>query len=195
MTYYFQGVLQYTPVQAGLASLPMTAGIFLAFPFATSLLTRLGAEPVMATGAFIAAGGLLLFARIGLEDAFWTTAFPAETVMGIGLGLIFVPLGNVALNGVDPHDAGAAGAVGSASQQVGGSLGTAALSAIALSAGTAYATSHAPTPLLQVESLVHGFQVGFVWGAGFLVVASVVVLALVRGGKLAPSEKVAVHIG
>src|SRR6185369_1033989 len=40
MTFYFQAVLQYTPVQAGLASLPMTAGIFLAFPFATVLLTR-----------------------------------------------------------------------------------------------------------------------------------------------------------
>jgi EmrB/QacA subfamily drug resistance transporter len=195
MTYYFQGVLQYTPVEAGLASLPLTAGIFLAFPFATTLLTRLGAKPLMATGSFVAAGGLLLFARIGLEDAFWTTAFPAEIVMGIGLGLIFVPLGNVALSGVDPHDAGAAGAVVSASQQVGGSLGTAALSAIALSAGTAYASSHTPTPMLQVESLVHGFQVGFAWGAAFLVVAGIVVLALVKGGKLAPADNVAVHIG
>ncbi len=195
MTYYFQGVLLYTPLEAGLASLPMTVGIFLAFPFATALVTRLGAKPLMAVGAFVAAGGLLLFARIGLEDAFWTTAFPAEIVMGVGLGLIFVPLGNVALNGVDPHDAGAAGAVVSASQQVGGSLGTAALSAIALSAATSYATSHAPTPTLQAEAMVHSFQVGFASGAAFLVVAGVVVLALVRGGKLAPAEGAPVHIG
>ena len=98
-------------------------------------------------------------------------------------------------SGVDPHDAGAAGAVVSASQQVGGSLGTAALSAIALSAATSYATSHAPTPTLQVEAMVHSFQVGFASGAAFLVVAGVVVLALVRGGKLAPAEGAPVHIG
>ena len=40
MTFYFQNVLRYHPIQAGLASLPMTVGIFLAFPFATTLLPR-----------------------------------------------------------------------------------------------------------------------------------------------------------
>jgi EmrB/QacA subfamily drug resistance transporter len=195
LTYYFQAVLRYTPIEAGLATLATTGGIFLAFPFATMLLTRLGAKPLMATGSFVTAAGLLLFTRVGIENAYWTTVFPAEVVMGIGLGLIFVPLGNVALNGVDPHDAGAASAVVNASQQVGGSLGTAALSAVALSAATSYATSHAPTPTLQVEAMVHSYQVGFAWGAVFLVVAGIVVLALVRAGKLAPTEGVSVHIG
>jgi EmrB/QacA subfamily drug resistance transporter len=181
MTYYFQAVLRYTPVEAGLASLPMTAGIFLAFPFATALLTRLGAKPLMATGSFLAAGGLLLFTRIGLENSFWSTAFPAELVMGLGLGLIFVPLGNVALSGVDPHDAGAAGAVVNASQQVGGSLGTALLSTISVSAFTGYMSSHAPGPLAALEGMVHSYRVGFAVAAAFLVVAGAFILALVRG--------------
>jgi EmrB/QacA subfamily drug resistance transporter len=197
MTFYFQAVLQYTPVRAGLASLPITAGIFAAFPFATALLTRLGAKPLMATGSFLGAAGLLLFTRIGIEPAFWSTAFPAELIMGIGLGLIFVPLGNVALSGVDQHDAGAAGAVVSASQQVGGSLGTALLSTLSVSALHAYLTSHshAMTPLTPVEAMVQSYRVGFAWGAVFLAIAGVVVLALVRGGKIAATNGSTVHFG
>ena len=195
MTFYFQAVLRYTPVQAGLATLPITAGIFLAFPFATTLLTRLGAKPLMATGSFIAAAGLLLFTRIGIDSSFSTTALPAELVMGLGLGLIFVPLGNVALSGVDPHDAGAAGAVVSASQQVGGSLGTALLSTLSVSAFTSYLTSHAPGPLTQLEGMVHSYRVGFAWASLFLFVAGIIVLALVKGGKIAASDSTPVHFG
>lgn len=196
MTFYFQGVLLYSPVQAGLASLPITLGIFLAFPFATSLLTRLGPKPLMATGSFLGAAGLLLFTRIGVTNEFWTTAFPAELVMGLGLGLIFVPLGNVALSGVDPHDAGAAGAVVSASQQVGGSLGTALLSTIAVSALTSYLGSHDPSsPVTQLAAAVHSYRVGFAWGAAFMVVAGIAILALVKGGSIETDSDAPVHIG
>ena len=58
----------------------MTVGIFLAFPFATTLLPRLGAKLLMSTGSFVAAAGLLLFTRIGVDTTFWTTALPAELV-------------------------------------------------------------------------------------------------------------------
>ena len=195
LSFYFQQILRYQPIEAGLASLPMTVGIFLTFPFATTLLPRFGAKVLMATGAFVAAGGLLLFTRIGLENQFWTTSLPAELVMGAGLGLIFVPLGNVALTGVNPHDAGAAGAMVSATQQVGGSLGVALLTSISVSAATAYATSHAPTPLLAAQAAVHSFQVGFAWAAAFLVVAGLAVLALVKSGRGAVPAEHPVHIG
>lgn len=196
MTYYFQAVLAYSPIEAGLASLPMTAGIFLTFPFATGLLPKLGAKPLMAVGAMVAAGGLLLFTRIGIDSAFWPTVFPAEIVMGAGLGLIFVPLGNVALSGVDPHDAGVAGAVVSASQQVGGSLGTALLSTISVSAFTGYLASHAEGPTRAAEAMVHSYRVGFAWAAGFLIVAAIVVFALVEGGRqAAPRDASSIHLG
>jgi hypothetical protein len=195
MSYYFQAILGYHPIDAGLASLPMTVGIFLTFPFATTLLPRFGAKVLMSTGSFVAAGGLLLFTRIGLENHFWTTSLPAELVIGAGLGLIFVPLGNVALTGVNPHDAGAAGAMVSASQQVGGSLGVALLTSISVSAAAAYATSHTPSALLQAESMVHSFRVGFAWGAVFLAVGGIAVLALVKGGRQDASTPAPVHIG
>jgi EmrB/QacA subfamily drug resistance transporter len=180
MSIYFQKVLGYTPIEAGVASLPMTVGIFLVFPFATALVPRFGARVLMSAGSFITAGGLLLFTRIGIENHFWTTTLPAEIVMGVGLGLIFVPMGNAALTGVDPHDAGAAGAVVSASQQVGGSLGVALLTSLSVSAAARYAASHAPTPLLPMQAAVHSFHVGFAAGAVFLLIAGVAVLALVR---------------
>jgi EmrB/QacA subfamily drug resistance transporter len=196
MTFYFQTVLRYTPIEAGLASLPLTGGIFIAFPLATTLLPRFGAKPLMATGSFVAAVGLLLFTRIGVDTAFVSHALPAELVIGAGLGLIFLPLGNIALSGVDPHDAGAASAVVSASQQIGGSLGTALLSTISVSAVTAYMSNHVPSPLTQMQGLVHGYRVGFAWGAVFLVAAGVCVLGLIRGGKAAaPSESTPVHFG
>ena len=195
LSIYFQNVLHYTPIQAGLASLPMTVGIFLTFPFATALLPRLSATLLMSAGAFVTAAGLLLFARIGLENQFWSTTLPAELIMGAGLGLIFVPLGNVALTGVSPHDAGAAGAVVSASQQVGGALGVALLQSLSISATTAFATSHASTPILPLEALVHGFRVGFVWGAVLLVVAGITVLALVRDRTQSRVDAMPVHFG
>ena len=159
----------------------------------------------MSAGSFLAAGGLLLFTRVGLENQFWSTTLPAELVMGAGLGLIFVPLGNVALTGVSPHDAGAAGAVVSASQQVGGSLGMALLTSLSVSAATAYAHSHAPNPalppsaamqLLQAQAAVHSFRVGFAWGAVFLVIAGLAVLVFVRDHleSRAPSGA-PVHVG
>src|SRR5262249_6447495 len=87
MSIYFQKVLGYTPVHAGLASLPMTIGIFLVFPFATALVPKFGATVLMSVGSFLAAGGLLLFTRIGLQDQFWSTTLPAELALGAGLGL------------------------------------------------------------------------------------------------------------
>jgi EmrB/QacA subfamily drug resistance transporter len=196
MSIYFQKVLGYTPVEAGVASLPMTVGIFLVFPFATALVPRFGATVLMSAGSFITASGLLLFTRIGIENHFWATTLPAEMVMGVGLGLIFVPMGNVALTGVNPHDAGAAGAVVSASQQIGGSLGVALLTSLSVSAAARYATSHAPTPRLPMQAAVHSFHVGFAAGAVFLLIAGVAVLALVRDrqeDRLAHSTTV--HIG
>jgi hypothetical protein len=167
---------------------------------------------------------MLLLTRIGVDTAFASHVLPAELLLGAGLGLVFVPLGNVALVGVAEHDAGAASAVVNASQQVGGSLGVALLSTIALSASSSWATARmpaTPTPSdglvisdvvpvdpaiaaqmqaaavqFQHQAMVHGFQVGFGWAAGFLLLAAVVVAVFVRAGKDAvASDKASVHFG
>jgi MFS family permease len=195
MVLYFQEVLAYSPLEAGLAALPVTAGIFLAYPVATWLLTRFGATPIMAAGAFLGAGGLLLLARIDTAGDFWGTVLPGELVLGLGIGLIFVPLGAVALHGVHPRDAGVASAVVNASQQVGASVGVAALSAVALQAATDYLARHLTSPALLTAEFVnqvkvHSYQVAFFWAAGFFVVAGLVVLGMVRAGRVKPGEMI-----
>jgi EmrB/QacA subfamily drug resistance transporter len=189
LTYYLQVVLRYKPLTAGLASLPLTAGVLLTAGIASALLPRVGGTVLMATGALVAAGGMLYLAQVGVATPYATYVLPAELILGAGLGLIFVPLGNVGLVGVGDHDAGAASAVINASQQVGASLGTALLNTIATTATTSYLVSHAPSPLTQVEGLVHGFGTAFTWGAAFLAAAALVVLVLVRSGPAPATAK------
>jgi MFS family permease len=196
MVLYFQEVLAYGPLKAGLAALPVTGAIFLAYPVATTLLTRLGARPVMSVGALFGAGGLLLLTRIGITSDFWGTILPGELVLGFGLGLIFVPLGNVGLHNVNPRDVGIAGAVVNAGQQIGASLGTAAMSSVAVQAATAYLASHPGNPTLVYinEVKVHSYHAAMYVAAGFLAVAGLVVLALVRVGRVPRERATAIPI-
>jgi hypothetical protein len=122
--------------------------------------------------------------------------------MGAGLGLVFVPLGNVALVGVGEHDAGAASAVINASQQVGGSLGTALLNTIATSATTAYVVAHATGGQDQaaarvntVQGMVHGYVTAFSWGAAMLTAAAVVILLLIGASKEDIPSGAPAHLG
>ena len=187
VTFYFQNVLGYTPLKAGLATLPLTVGVLFAAGTASAILPRFGARPLMAMGSLVAAVGMLAMTRIGVTSAFASTALPAELILGFGLGFIFVPLGTAALVDVGNHDAGAASAVVNSTQQVGGSLGTALLSTIAVTATTGYLSSHgtggAPSPTLAAQAAVHGFRIGFAWGAMFLFLAAIVVFTLVRAPR------------
>jgi hypothetical protein len=197
---YFQEVLGYSPVRSGLAALPVTGAIFAAYPVATTLLTRWGAKFVMASGAYLSAAGLLLLSRIGVTSAFWSTVLPGELVLGLGLGLIFVPLGNVALTGIQQRDAGVTSAVVNASQQIGASLGVAAMSSVALQAGTAYFAAHYTGPAMLTmtfinEVKVHSYHVALYYAAGFLAIAGIVILAMVQTGKITKSADPTIHIG
>ena len=180
VTFYFQGVLGYQPLKAGLAALPLTAGVLITAGAASTLLPRVGPRVLMTIGGLVAAVGLLLMTRIGVQDEFWTTVFPAELIIGLGLGFIFVPLGTAALVNIGNHDAGAASALVNATQQVGGSLGTALLSTFVVTATTNYAAAHGG---MSPQASVHGYQVGFLIGSMFLLAAAVAVFALVRTTK------------
>lgn len=196
LTYYFQGVLGYTPIQAGLASLPISLGVFVAAGALGKVLTRTGPRPVMLAGALFGAAGMALLAQIEVESSFWTLVFPGELLFGMGMGMIFVPLANIALINVEPDDAGVASAVLNASQQVGGSLGTALLNSVYTSAVSAYLIDNAIANPHDPAALVHGFEVGFWWSAGLMVIAAGVILVMIRAGKedLVEAEGVA-HLG
>ncbi|WP_446215365.1 MFS transporter [Micromonospora sp. IBHARD004] len=195
LTFYFQVVLGYTPVEAGLASLPVTAGVLVAAGVASQLLPRLGAKPLMVAGAVLAAAAMLSLTQIDVDTSFVSHLLPAQVILGMGLGFTFVPLSSLALVGVPEHDAGAASATLNATQQVGGSLGTALLNTMYTSAVTAYLVGKMPDPMTQVKALVHGYTVAFAWGAGLILLSGLVTLLLIKVRREHLATANAVHMG
>ena len=100
--------------------------------------------------------------------------------MGLGFGLIFAPSIATATLGVGQDDAGVASAMVNVSQQVGGSIGTALLSTIAVTATASFATSHVGSPGLAAQAAVHGYTTAFTWSAAIFVIGAVFSGALLR---------------
>jgi EmrB/QacA subfamily drug resistance transporter len=187
LAFYFQSTLGYSPLKAGLATLPVTAGVFVAAATASQVLPRIGPKPLIVTGGTAATIALLLLTQIGLRTSYATHVFPSELLLGLGLGFIFVPLSNLALVGVPNHDAGAAGATLNATQQIGGSLGAALLNTFFTTAVTGYIVDHlrpgADPKAIQAQAAVHGYTVAFFWGAAFLAMATIVMLFMVNAHR------------
>ena len=185
LTYYLQVVLRYTPVQAGLAFLPMTAasqaGSWL---IAGRLVPRVPARVLMAPGALVAAAGMALLSQLQVDSSYLTLVLPAEVLLGVGTSCVMVPAFSIGTLGVDRREAGVAAATVNTAQQIGGSLGTAVLNAIAASATAAYvASSHGS---MSVQALVHGYSVATGWGVGILVLGAAAALVLINAGKPQP---------
>ncbi|WP_250029516.1 MFS transporter [Paractinoplanes maris] len=185
LTYYLVGNLGFTPVQTGLAFLPMLGAIMLSATTAGSLLTpRVGPRPLVPVGALIAAAGMAFMTRLDLDSTYASGVLPGLLVIGLGLGLVFAPTQNAATSGVEHRDAGVASAMINTVQQIGGSIGTALLSSFAATAATNYATSHAPSPQLALEASLASYHTVFWWSSGLFLVCAIVSALLFRTGPL-----------
>jgi EmrB/QacA subfamily drug resistance transporter len=188
VTYYLQQDRGYTPVTTGVAFLPMTASIMLAAMIATNKLRpRVGPRPLVVVGMLLGGGGMLYLTRLTVASSYATGILPALILLGIGFGLVISTSINSATLGVQPTGAGVASATVSASQQIGGSLGTALLTTIAASAITSYITSaHAhPTRLLFAHAAVHGDATAFGWAAAMFAAGAVIAATLFEPGTKA----------
>jgi len=187
LTYYLQVVLRYSPLQAGLAFLPLTlASQAGSWGIAAVLMPRVPARWIMAPGALTAAGGMLILTQIQVDSGFVTHVLPAEILLGIGIACVMAPAFNVGTRGVDPRQAGVAAATVNAATQIGASLGTAILNAIAASATAAYLAGFRPSPAIVNQALVHGYAVATAWAAGVLVLGAVSTAVLIDAGRPAP---------
>jgi EmrB/QacA subfamily drug resistance transporter len=201
LSLYFQQVLAYTPIQAGLASLPTTLGVFVAAGAASGLVPRFGPKPLMVVGGLLAAGGLFLMSQLDVDTNFWQVAFPAEILLGLGLGFTFVPLANLALVGVGGHDAGAASAVLNATQQVGASIGTALLATLSVAAITSYFTdavahgANPADPAVGLKAQVEGYTTAFTWASILLLIGALVSAVLIKATKDDLPDEAVVHQG
>ena len=201
LTLYLQNVLAYTPLEAGFASLPVTVGVLISAALASNLLPRIGPKILMIVGPILAAAGMFLLRFIDIDTSFWAHLMPAQVLLGLGLGFTFVPLSSLALVGVPEHDAGAASAALNATQQVGGSLGTALLNTLATSAIASYAAAHIPAnrqaaQQVGLEAQVHGYAAAFTWAAVVILIAAGVTALFVKVNRQdLPTGEAAAHVG
>lgn len=184
MTYYLQAILEYSPVLTGLAFLPLTAAIIIgSTQIAARLLNHVAPRVLMGPGALLAAIGMVLLTRLTVHSSYASEILPALILMGLGMGLIFMPVFATATAGVAPQDSGVTSATVNTSQQVGGSIGTALLNTIATSSSAAYITAHLTDPaqraLVTREGVVHGYTVAIWWAAAIMLLAGLVATLMV----------------
>jgi hypothetical protein len=152
-------------------------------------LPKVGPRPLATTGNLMAAAGMLYLSFIKVDSSYVSSVMPAMIVTSLGLGIAFVSIASTALFNVRPDDTGAASAVLTTSQQIGGSFGTAIANTIVVSSGTAFmvaALRAHPTmsskaqALLVATSHVHGYDESFRFGSLMLFLAAVAFFALVN---------------
>ncbi|MGH7750103.1 MAG: MFS transporter, partial [Candidatus Dormibacteria bacterium] len=180
---YVQGILGYSPLRAGFAFLPVTAGIMAGAGAAQGLIRRAGVRAVALTGMVVATAGLLLLTRLTAGGSYLADLLPGLLVMAVGMGLVFVPITLLATSNVEEADAGLASGLLNTAQQVGGALGLAVLSTLATqhTTGALSALHHAPSVAEQASALVSGFHVAFVAAALLMGAAAVLLATMVRG--------------
>ena len=200
LTFYLQVTLGYSALMTGVAFLPFTFGI-ISGAGVSAALSRVGPRLLMSGGLLLAAIGMAMLTRIGVDTSFWTHVLPAEFVISFGLGVVFGPMSNTALVGVADHDAGVASALINTTQQIGGSLGTALLNTIFTSAVASYLLDHqaqvtdpSQLPALQAVATVHSYTIAFWVGAGLIGLASVIALVLIRASKDEVAASGATHV-
>ncbi|WP_427919579.1 MFS transporter [Streptomyces sp. cg40] len=200
---FVQNVLGYSPIQAGLAFLPVTVVIAAGAGLSQQFLPRFGPRPFMLVGSTLAVIGLAWQTLISSDSSYVGGVLGPMLVFGFGMGLNFVTLTITAVSGVAPHEAGAASALLNAMQQVGGSLGLSILTTVFGSAsrdeakkqlpkflanGSAeqkqeFAKSHQLPAPWGHEVLAHGISTAFIPAAAMAVLALITAWLVIRVRK------------
>jgi EmrB/QacA subfamily drug resistance transporter len=174
---YLQLVLNYTPMQVGLAFLP--ANIIMAvfsLGLSAKLVMRFGLRKPLAAGLWMAAVGLALFARAPVNGNFWLDVLPGMTLLGLGAGIAFNPVLLAAMSDVSPADSGLASGIVNTSFMMGGALGLAVLASLADARRDALFAAGAGAP----AALSGGYAIAFIVGACFAAAAGLIGAGLLR---------------
>ncbi|MBJ2155441.1 DHA2 family efflux MFS transporter permease subunit [Variovorax sp. IB41] len=174
---YMQLVLNYTPMQIGLAFLP--ANIIMAvfsLGLSAKLVMRFGIRKPLAVGLWLAAIGLALFARAPVNGSFVVDVLPGMMLLGLGAGMAFNPVLLAAMSEVDPADSGLASGVVNTAFMMGGALGLAVLASAAAARTGSMEAAGAQMPL----ALTGGYNLAFLVGAVFAALAGLIGALLLR---------------
>ncbi|MEV5139204.1 MFS transporter [Streptomyces syringium] len=200
LTLFVQNVLGFSPLQAGLAFLPVSAVIAVGAGTASQLLPKYGPKPFMVLGAILAAAGLSWLTLTDIHSTYAGSVLGPMLVFGLGMGMEFVSLTLMAVSGVPPHETGAASGLLNATQQVGGSLGLSILVTVFGTASRDEAKEQLPRFLAQAtpaerarfeetgqlpppwgsEVLTSGVSAAFIVAAAFTVAAAVIAVLAIQ---------------
>jgi EmrB/QacA subfamily drug resistance transporter len=178
LTLYMQTVLGYSPIQTGLAYLPLTGGFIIAASISSQLFARIGTRPVVVVGTVISAGGLYWLSRIPVDGSYLSDILPGLLTVSIGMGGVFTGLTTAANAGIDQDKAGLAAGLLNTGQQLGAALGLAILSAVA----TAQTKSVLTAGDDLAQAATHGYQRALLVGA-FIVLAATAVALLTPNSR------------
>ena len=179
-TLYMQQVLHYSAMKTGVAYLPLTLTIIALAGVAQNLVTRVGVRRVLPAGLVLATAALVLLAQLPPDGKYFFDIFPAFLLSAIGLAFTFIPLTIAALMGVQESDAGVASGLFNTTQQIGGAVGLAAASTIAITFTGHYVDSHPGATALSAPALTYGFQITFYVLAGVAALAAVLSALLIE---------------
>ena len=185
---YLEHVRHYSAVQTGAAWLPWTITIaVLSQGITARLVARFGPVRVLTAGMGSAVVGLLLFSTVGPSTAFFPTIFFACFAIGLGIGMAFMPLLTLAMADVPAADSGLGSGITNVSQQIGGALGLAVLSTIAANRTKGLLSAHQGL----TSSLIGGYHLAFIAGAGTIAAGIVLAFALLRPSRAQPGLQLA----
>jgi EmrB/QacA subfamily drug resistance transporter len=176
LTLYMQQILNYSPMKAGLAYLPLGIGIGIGLGLASGLMPRIGVKTVLVIGFVGSAAGLFIASNINPDSSYLEGVMPGLTVFGVFSGFCYPGLINGALHQVTGQDSGLGSGVQTAMQQIGAALGLATLVTLALR----YADDHIASGTPAAEALTDGYAVSFQVGAAVVAGAGLLVLLLLE---------------
>jgi EmrB/QacA subfamily drug resistance transporter len=165
---FFQAAQGYSPLEAGLRTLPWTAMPIFVAPVAGLLSDRIGSRPLMAAGLSLQAAGLAWLATVSEPTVAYGTLVPAFVMAGTGMALTFAPAANAVLGAVRQEEAGQASGATNTIREIGGVLGVAVLATVFTDAGGF------GSPVAFVDGLVPAVWVG----AAVLAVGALIALLI-----------------
>jgi EmrB/QacA subfamily drug resistance transporter len=188
LSIYEQQTLHFSPVKTGLANLPFTIMIGLVAGIVSRIVIKTGPKRILVVAPLFMAAGLFYFSRIPVHGHYLSNILPGIILMAGGMAGAFVALTLAATNGVKSKDAGLASGLINTTQQIGGALGLAILTAVSTTTtNSALVKAHGNKAQIPT-ALVHGFQDAFIVAVIFTLVATVIAIIGLKERKLTEYE-------
>jgi EmrB/QacA subfamily drug resistance transporter len=185
LTLYAQQVLGYSPVEFGLTSIVFPVGVTIFAIVGQGLVLKFGFRPIAAAGMALMAASCLYLSQVSVGGSYFGDIFFGLLLFGPGIGFAFVTLSIAALAGVDEREAGLASGLNNTAFQIGGAIGTAIVSTVAVSATNDFIAENGNGDGLL--ALNEGFQSAFLACAVLCAIGLVLAVALLgRKPDLAP---------